>query len=142
MRRRGGDQRHGRGPDDDNPEVQNPKFWTLTEEGYVVAANSTAVEAIDDLWTVHQDDGVPVPRIWCYKYALLIMARAYVQHFHNTHSDAGLAAMNSLIGHNVIPGGVPNGARACSGRRGAAMPISCPATRCGSRTRTSPAGGN
>ena len=97
------------GPDDDNPEVQNPKFWTLTEEGYVVAANSTAVEAIDDLWTVHQDDGVPVPRIWCYKYALLIMARAYVQHFHNTHSDAGLAAMNSLIGHNVIPGGVPNG---------------------------------
>ncbi len=96
------------GPDDDNPEVQNPKFWTLTEEGYVVSANSNAVEAIDDLWTVHQDDGVPVPRIWCYKYALLIMARAYVQHFHNTHGDAGLAAMNSLIGHRAFPGGVPN----------------------------------
>jgi hypothetical protein len=96
-------------PDDDNPEVRNPSFWTLSERGYVVARNSTAVEAITDLWTVHDNDGAPVPRIWCYKYSSLIMARAYIQHFQDTENNAGLAAMNGLIGHKVFPGDLPNG---------------------------------
>ena len=96
------------GPDEDNPEILNPRLWTLTEQGYVVAGNSTAVEAIDDLWTVHHDDGVPLPRVWCYKYSLLVMARAYIQYFHDAESAAGLAAMNSLIGHKAFPDGMPN----------------------------------
>jgi hypothetical protein len=96
------------GPDEDNPEVRNPNFWTLSPQGYVAAGNRTAVEAIDDLWTVHQRDGVPVPRIWCYEYSLLVMTRAHIQYFHNAHSDAGLAAMCRLLGHKSFPDGLPN----------------------------------
>ncbi len=36
-------------PDDDNPEVRNSAFWTLSPGGYVVAANHTAADAISDL---------------------------------------------------------------------------------------------
>lgn len=95
-------------PDDDNPEVRNPTFWTLTERGYVVAGSSTAVEAITDLWIVHDNDGAPVPRIWCRKYSALIMAKAYVQYFRDIGNHTGLAAMNDLIGHKVFPVDLPN----------------------------------
>ncbi len=94
-------------PDDDNPEVRNPTLWTLTERGYVVADGRTAVEAIADLWTVHDGDGLPVPRIWCYKYSSLVMARAYAQYFQDTGSKAGLAAINDLAGHKVFPVDLP-----------------------------------
>jgi hypothetical protein len=96
-------------PDDDNPEVRNPNFWTLSEDGYVAAEKSTAVEAIADLWVVHDNDEVPTPRIWCYKYSSLVMAKAYLQYFRDTENYAGLAAMNDLIGHRVFPGELPNG---------------------------------
>ena len=96
-------------PDDDNPEVRNPNLWTASEQGYVVAANCTPVEAIADLWIVHDNDGVPTPRIWCYKYSSLVMAKAYVQYFQDTENAAGLAAMNELIGHKVFPVDLPNG---------------------------------
>ena len=94
-------------PDDDNPEVRNPHLWTLVEDRYVVAGTSTAVEAIADLWTVHDNDGVPVPRIWCYQYASLVMAAAYVQYFQDTGNKAGLDAMNDLIGQKVFPVALP-----------------------------------
>ena len=55
-------------PDDDNPEVRNPQYWAFSKGAFVVAADRTASEAISDLWIVHENDGVPVPRIWCYKY--------------------------------------------------------------------------
>ncbi len=89
--------------DDDNPEVRNPTFWTLSDEGYVVAPNQTAAEAISDLWIVHDGDGAPVPRIWCYKFSSLLMARAYIKYFQDTGGNAGLAAINDLIGHRVFP---------------------------------------
>jgi hypothetical protein len=95
-------------PDADNPEVRNPKVWSLSERGYVVATNSTAVEAIADLWTVHNNDNVPVPRIWCYKYSSLILAKAYIQYFRDTGNSAGLTAINDLIGHTVFPVDLPN----------------------------------
>ena len=73
-----------------------------------MAGSSTAVEAITDLWIVHDNDGVPVPRIWCYKYSSLVMAKAYIQYFQDTGNNAGLAAMNDLIGHKVFPNDLPN----------------------------------
>ena len=90
-------------PDDDNPEARNPSLWTESSAGYVVAANHTVAEAISDLWIVHDNDGVPIPRIWCYKYSSLIMARAYVKYFQDTGNDAGLSAINRLIGHRIFP---------------------------------------
>ena len=95
-------------PDDDNPEIRNPNLWTLTERGYVVAGGSTAVETIADLWIVHDNDGVPVPRVWCYKYSSLVMAKAFIQYFQDTENDVGLAAVNDLIGHKVFPTDLPN----------------------------------
>ena len=90
-------------PDDDNPETRNPAFWIESQRGFVVAANHTAVDAISDLWIVHDGDGVPVPRIWCYKYSSLIIARAYIKYFQDAGDGAGLAAINDLIGHRVFP---------------------------------------
>ena len=90
-------------PDDDNPEVRNPSLWTESPAGYVVAPNHTAAEAISDLWIVHDNDGFPIPRIWCYKYSSLIMARAYVKYFQDTGNDGGLSAINRLIGHRIFP---------------------------------------
>ena len=95
-------------PDADNPEVRNPHHWTLTDDGYVVAPHSTPVEAIADLWIVHDNDGVPVPRIWCLKYTSLVLAKAHIQYFKDTGNSAGLAAMNNLIGHGVFPADLPN----------------------------------
>jgi hypothetical protein len=112
-------------PDADNPEVRNPSLWTMTDRGYVVAANKTAVEAIADLWIVHEGDDVPVPRIWCYKYSSLIMAKAYIQYFLDTGNHSGLAAINDLIGHNVFPAGLPNQGEGVlwKRRRGDAEPL-------------------
>ncbi len=90
-------------PDDDNPEARNPAFWALSPRGYVVAPNHTAAEAISDLWIVHDGDGAPVARIWCYKYSSLLMARAYIKYIQDAGNDAGLAAIDDLIGHRVYP---------------------------------------
>jgi hypothetical protein len=104
-------------PDDDNPEVRNPACWTPTPDGYVVAPQITAAEAITDLWVVHEGDGVPIPRIWCYKYSSLILARAYVAYFQETGNRAGLETINELAGHRIFPGELPNGGEALLWRR-------------------------
>ncbi len=95
-------------PDDDNPEARNPRHWTLSNGTFVVAPKSTAVEAIADLWTVHENDGVPIPRIWCYKYSSLTIVQGYIRYFRDAGNTAGLAALNKLIGHNAFPAGLPN----------------------------------
>ena len=94
-------------PDDDNPEVRNPNYWAISKGACVVAPNSTASEAISDLWIVHENDGVPVPRIWCYKYALLIMVEGYIQYFRDTGNTAGLTAIDNLIAHGDFPRDLP-----------------------------------
>jgi hypothetical protein len=96
-------------PDDDSPEARNPKHWTLSDGKFVVAPDSTAVEAISDLWIMHENDNVPVPRIWCLKYASLVMAQGFIQYFRDTNNAAGLAAVDKLIGHKEFPRGLPNG---------------------------------
>jgi hypothetical protein len=96
-------------PDDDYPEMRNPRHWTLSDGAFVVAPESTPVEAIADLWTAHENDGVPIPRIRCYKYSSLILIQGYIQYFRETGNTAGLAALNRLIGRRTIPGGLPNG---------------------------------
>jgi hypothetical protein len=90
--------------DDDNPEIRNPRFWKLQDDGYVVAPNQTAADAISDLWILHDNDEVPIPRIWCYKYSSLLMVRAYIKYFRDTRNAAGLAAINELLGHKNFPG--------------------------------------
>ncbi len=96
-------------PDDDYPEMRNPRHWTLCNDEFVVAAESAPVEAIADLWVVHETDGVPIPRIRCNKYSSLILIQGYIQFFRETHNAAGLNALNRLIGHRTIPHGLPNG---------------------------------
>lgn len=130
-------------PDDDNPEARNPRHWTLSNGTFVVAPKSTAVEAIADLWTVHENDGVPIPRIWCYKYSSLTIVQGYIRYFRDAGNTAGLAALNKLIGHNAFPAGLPNeGEGLLWKRRYAGATICCRATRCGSKIRTSIAAGN
>ena len=96
-------------PDDDYPEMRNPKHWTLSNDTFVVARESTPVEAIADLWVVHENDGVPIPRIRCNKYSSLILIQGYIQYFRETSNTAGLAALDRLLGHRNIPAGLPNG---------------------------------
>ncbi len=96
-------------PDDDYPEMRNPRHWTLSNDEFVVAAESAPVEAIADLWVVHENDGVPIPRIRCNKYSSLILIQGYIQYFCETSNMAGLSALNRLIGHRTIPRGLPNG---------------------------------
>ena len=103
------------GPDDDNPEVRNPNLWTLAEDGYVVAANNTAVEAINDLWIVHDNDGVPVPRIGATNTRRSSWPGPTFSISTTPTIDAGLATMNELIGHTVFPYDLPNTARTCFG---------------------------
>ena len=95
-------------PDDDYPEIRNPKYWTLLDDVFIVAPGSMPVDAIADLWIVHENDGVPVPRIRCYKYSTLILIEGYIQYFRHTGNAAGLAALNRLIGSRKIPNGLPN----------------------------------
>ena len=96
-------------PDDDYPEMRNPKHWTLSNDTFVVAPQSTPVEAIADLWVMHENDGVPVPRIRCYKYTTLILIEGYIEYFRATGNTAGLDALNRLVGHRKIPHELPNG---------------------------------
>jgi hypothetical protein len=95
-------------PSDDYPEMRNPKHWRLSDNAFIVSPESTPVEAIADLWVVHENDGVPIPRIRCYKYSSLILIEGYVQYFRKTGNTAGLAALNRLIGQRTISGGLPN----------------------------------
>jgi hypothetical protein len=95
-------------PSDDYPEMRNPKHWVLSNGVFVVASASTPVEAIADLWIVHENDGVPIPRIRCYKYSTLILIQGYIQYFRETSNAAGLAALDRLIGHRIIPQELPN----------------------------------
>ncbi len=102
-------------PADDYPEMRNPNHWTLVNDSFVVAAASTPVEAIADLWVVHQNDGVPVPRIRCLKYSSLVLIQGIIQYFRETNNPAGLAALNRLIGDRNIPQGLPNGGEDLAG---------------------------
>jgi hypothetical protein len=96
-------------PSDDYPEMRNPQHWTLSNDVYVVAPESTPVKAIADLWVVHQNDGVPVPRIRCSKYSTLILIQGFIQYFRETNDSAGLEALNRLIGRRIIPQELPDG---------------------------------
>ncbi len=96
-------------PADDYPEVRNPKHWVLVNDAFVVAPASTPVEAIADLWEVHENDGVPIPRIRCLKYSSLVLIEGYIQYFRASDNPAGLAALNRLIADHNIPQGLPDG---------------------------------
>jgi len=42
-------------PDYDSPKVRNPKYWTLSNYGtFIVSPENSAVEAIPDLWIMHE----------------------------------------------------------------------------------------
>lgn len=96
-------------PADDYPEMRNPRHWALVNDSFVVSPASTPVEAIADLWVVHESDGVPVPRIRCLKYTSLVLIQGLIQHFRQTNNPAGLDALNRLIGDREIPRGLPDG---------------------------------
>jgi len=96
-------------PADDYPETRNPKHWTLVHDAFVVAPASTPIQAIADLWVVHDNDGVPIPRIRCLKYSSLVLIQGYIQYFRETNQPTGLAALNRLIGDRNIPQGLPDG---------------------------------
>ncbi len=96
-------------PADDYPEMRNPKHWIFADGSFVVSPDSTPVDAIADLWVVHDGDGVPVPRIRCLKYTSLELIQGYIQYFRETNNPAGLAALNRLIGNRKIPQELPNG---------------------------------
>jgi hypothetical protein len=96
-------------PSDDYPEMRNPKHWRLSDDAFIVSPDSTPVEAIADLWVVHENGGVPIPRIRCNKYSSLILIQGYIQYFRETSNTAGLDALNRLIGQRTIPHGLPNG---------------------------------
>jgi hypothetical protein len=95
-------------PDDDYPEMRNPKHWILSNDTFVVAPGSTPIEAIADLWVAHENDGVPIPRIRCYKYSSLTLIEGFIQYFRETGNAAGLAALNRLLADRIIPQGLPN----------------------------------
>ena len=96
-------------PDDDYPEMRNPQHWRLVNDVFVVAPGSTPVEAIADLWAPHENDGVPIPRIRCYKYSSLILIEGHIQYFRETGNATGLAALDWLLSQRIIPEGLPNG---------------------------------
>jgi hypothetical protein len=96
-------------PDDDYPEMRNPQHWTLSGDVFAVARASTPVEAIADLWIAHENDGVPIPRIRCYKYSSLVLIEGYIQYFRHTGNREGINALNRLIDHKIIPQELPNG---------------------------------
>ncbi len=96
-------------PDDDYPEMRNPKFWTLSNDVFVLSPGIAPVNAISDLWAVHANDGVPIPRIRCYKYSSLALVQGHIQYLRETGNTAGLAELNRLLGRRTIPQGLPNG---------------------------------
>lgn len=96
-------------PDEDYPEMRNPDHWVLSDDGFVVAPGSAPVDAISDLWVEHENDGVPIPRIRCYKYSSLTLIQGCIQHCRDTGNAGGLAVLNRLLGHQVIPQDLPNG---------------------------------
>jgi hypothetical protein len=96
-------------PDDDYPEMRNPKFWTLSNDVFVLTPGIAPVDAISDLWAVHEKDGVPIPRIRCYKYSSLALVQGHIQYLRETGNTAGLAELNRLLGRRTIPQGLPNG---------------------------------
>lgn len=104
-------------PADDYPEMRNPKHWAMVNDAFVVAPASTPVEAIADLWVVHENDGVPIPRIRCLKYSSLVLIQGYIQYFRETDNPAGLDALNRLIGQRNIPQGLPDGGEALLWKR-------------------------
>ena len=95
-------------PDDDYPEMRNPKYWTLSNDVFVLTSGCTPVDAISDLWGDHENDGVPIPRIRCYKYSSLALVQGHIQYFRETKNAAGLAVLNRLLGRRMIPQGLPN----------------------------------
>ena len=95
-------------PDDDYPEARNPNYWTLINDCFFVAPGKLPVDAISDLWVVHDNDGTPIPRIRCFKYSTLALIQGHIQNFRDTGNAAGLAALNRLMGNQLIPQGLPN----------------------------------
>lgn len=96
-------------PDDDYPETRNPKYWTLFNDVFVLSPGSTPVDAIADLWAEHGNDGVPIPRIRCYKYSSLALVEGHIQYLRESGNVAGLTVLNRLLSGRPIPQGLPNG---------------------------------
>ena len=96
-------------PDDDYPEARNPKYWTLINDCFFVVPGKLPADAISDLWVVHDNDGTPIPRIRCFKYSTLVLIQGQIQNLRDTGNAAGLAALNRLMGNQLIPQGLPNG---------------------------------
>ncbi len=92
----------------DYPEMRNPHYWELVNNRFVVMDGRSPAEAVADLWTPHHHDGVPIPRIRCLKYSSLMLIQGYVQHFRETGDEAGLDALDRLIGDRVIPQELPD----------------------------------
>ena len=104
-------------PDDDYPEMRNPKHWRLVNDVFVVAPGSTPVEAITDLWAQHENDGVPIPRIRCRKYSSLILIQGHIRYFREQGNAAGLAALDRTDqGADRSPRGYPTAAMVCFGK--------------------------
>ncbi len=95
-------------PDDDYPEARNPKYWTLINDCFFVAPGKLPADAISDLWVVHDHDGTPIPRIRCFKYSTLVLIQGQIQNLRDTGNATGLAALNRLMGNQLIPQGLPN----------------------------------
>jgi hypothetical protein len=95
-------------PDDDYPEARNPKYWSLVNDCFFVAPGASPTDAISDLWVVHDHDGVPIPRIRCFKYSTLALIQGHIQDFRDTGNTVGLEALNRLMAHKLIPQGLPN----------------------------------
>ena len=81
--------------------MRNPKFWTLSNDVFVLSPGIAPVDAISDLWAVHANDGVPIPRIRCYKYSSLALVQGHIQYLRETGNTAGLAETQPPAG----PGG-------------------------------------
>ena len=79
-------------------------YWTLSRDGYVVAAVQTAERAIDELWDPQPQGS---QQIFCLKYSSLIMAEGLFRYFQEQGNQAGTNALNKLIGNNIIPEGLP-----------------------------------
>ena len=85
--------------------MRNPKYWTLSNEVFVLAPGCTPVDAISDLWAAHGNDGVPIPRIRCYKYSSLALVQGHIEYLRESGNATGLAAPQSAVERAAHPPG-------------------------------------